>query len=145
MVAKTTGVTLGISSTLPATYDATGYGVLTYSAIGEVTDIGELSKAFNVITHQAIALGYPTKLKGNYDIGNITVTVGRIVADAGQIAVQSALNSDASVAFKVTLPSGNTGEFTGKVIKAGTAAIANESVEGTVIEIAVDPQSLLEA
>ncbi len=36
------GTTIGISASLPATYDSTGFAALSYTTIGEVTDIGSL-------------------------------------------------------------------------------------------------------
>jgi len=139
------GTTIGISATLPATYDAAGYGALTFTNIAEVLDIGELAKAYNVVTHQTVGRDYPEKLKGTYDIANVTLTLGKVKTDAGQVALQTALTSANSVAFVITLPSGNSGSFTGKVIKAGQGAVAVDGVETTVVEVTVDPNTLFEA
>jgi len=137
--------TLGTSATLPATYNAAGYGALTFTNIAEVVDIGELAKAYNIVTHQAVGRAYPQKIKGTFDIANVTVTLGKIATDAGQVALQAALSSPNSYAFVITLPSGNSGSFTGKVVKAGQGAIAVDGVETTVVEIAIDPETLFEA
>ena len=139
------GTTLGSSAVLPATYDATGYNALTFTTIANVLDIGELGKAYNIVAHQVVANRYPEKLKGNYDIANVTLTLGRVIGDAGQVIIQAGLAADTSYSFKITLPSGNTGQFTAKVIKAGTGSIAADGVETTVVELAIDPQSLVEA
>lgn len=138
------GATLGTSATLPATIDAAGYDALTFTAIGNVIDIGEVGKAYNIVAHQQVGLSYPEKLKGIYDIGNITITLGRVIADAGQVLLQAALLASASYSFKITLPSTNTIEITAKVIKAGEGPIAADGVETTIVELAVDPESLLE-
>lgn len=143
-VSVTTGATMGLSATLPATFTKVGYDALTFIDIGEVIDVGELAKAFNVINHQTVGRAYPQKLKDTYDIANITLTLGRAFDDAGQVALATALAASASYAFNITLPSGDIGEFTGKVIKAGLGAVASGSVATTTVEIAVDPESLFE-
>jgi len=139
------GTTIGTSAALPATFNAAGYAALTFTNIGEVLDIGELAKTYNLITHQAVGRNYPEKIKGTFDIPNVTLTIGKIAADGGQVALQAALAAAASYAFVITLPSGNSGSFTGKVVKAGQGAIAVDGVETTVVDIAIDPQSLFEA
>jgi len=145
MTALVNTTTISTSAVLPATYDATGYNALTFTAIANVLDIGELAKAYNIVAHQTIDNRYPEKLKGNYDIANVTLTLGRVIGDAGQVLLQAALAADTSYSFKIALPSGNAGQFTAKVIKAGTGAIAADGVETTVAELAIDPQTLVEA
>jgi len=144
-VSSMNGATIGISATLPATYNAAGYAALTFTNIGEVLDIGELAKTYNLITHQTVGRNYPEKIKGTFDIPNVTLTIGKIAADGGQVALQTALAASSSYAFVITLPSGSSGSFTGKVVKAGQGAIAVDGVETTVVDIAIDPQSLFEA
>lgn len=143
-VTTTTGTTIGASATLPATIDSLGYSALTFVDIGEVIDIGELAKAYNIVAHQSAGRGYPQKLKDVYDIGNISLTVGRVSANLGQVELQAALGSSASYAFEIALPSGDFGFFTAKVIKAGIGAVASGNVETTVVELAIDPESLFE-
>jgi len=144
-VSVSKGATLGVSSTLPASFDATGYNALTFTAIGEIVDAGEIAKVFNVVSHQSIGRDYPQKFKGTYDIGNFSVTVGTIAADAGQVLLQSGLTATTSYSFKITMASGDVAEFTGKILKAGKGALSADGIETTVIDIAVDPESLFEA
>lgn len=140
-----TGTTVGISATLPATFDSGGYAVPVITLIGEIVDVGEVAKAWATIAHQSITRTFPQKMKDTYDIGNVTFTVGKIDADAGQVLLQTALNSSASFTFKVTLPSNGTVFFTGKVVKAGQGALAVGAVMTTTVDIAIDPESLYEA
>jgi len=147
-VSAATGTTIGMSSTLPTTYDAdgvTGYPSLTFTDIGEAIDIGELAKAYNVINHQTVGRDYPQKIKDTYDIANISVTLGRVSSDTGQALLQTALASSASYSFEVVMPSGDTANFTANVIKAGLGSLASGSIETTILEIAIDPETLFEA
>jgi len=139
------GTTVGISATLPATYDGTGYGVPVFTTLGQVLDVGEIAKAYSVIAQQHVGLDYPEKLKGTYDIANVTLNLSSDSADAGQVIALAALASANSYSFKFTLPSGDLAYITAKVVKFGQGAIATNGVESKVLEIAVDPQSLYEA
>jgi len=107
-----------------------------------VLDVGELGKAFNMISHQPLDRDYATKIKGTYDIADVNLTVGRITSDGGQVLIAAALAAAASYSFKLTLPSGDTGEFTGKVTKAAIGSVSPDGVETTTINIAVDAESL---
>lgn len=139
------GATIGVSATLPATFDADGYATPVITDIGEVIDIGELAKAWSLATHQSVSRRYPQKLKDVYDIGDVSLTIGRVFANAGQVLLQAAEASDASYTFEIVLPSGDVAYFTGKVTKIGIGGIATGGVSQTVVTIAVDPESLYEA
>lgn len=147
-VVAATGTTVGLSSTLPTTYDdnvTTGYASLTFTDIGEIIDVGEIAKAFAVINHQTVGRAYPEKIKDTYDIANISLTLGRVSTNAGQVLLQTALAASASYSFEVVLPSGDTAAFTGKIIKAGVGSLSSGTVETSMIEIAIDPETLFEA
>jgi len=139
------GTTLDVSAALPASFNAAGYNALTFVTVGNIIDMGEIGKAYNAIAHQVVGKRYPEKLKGNYDIGNLTITLGKVIADAGQVIIAAGLAADTSYSFKITLPSGNTGQITGKVLKAARGGIAADGVETLVVDIAIDPESLVEA
>lgn len=144
-VKTVTGTLVGMSAVLPTTYDGdatTGYTPLTFTDIGEVVDVGEIAKAFATISHQTIGRKYPQKLKDTYDIANISLNLGRVKADAGQVILAAALESDNSYAFEVSLGSGNFEYFTAKVIKSGVGSIASGNVESGVVELAIDPETL---
>ena len=41
-----------ISASLPATYDSAGFTALTYTEIGEISDIGTVGKEYTLVTHK---------------------------------------------------------------------------------------------
>lgn len=139
------GTTLGTSATLPATYDAGGYGALTFTGIGEVIDFGELGKVYTVVASQVVGRDYPEKKKGTYDIPDVTLTVASQTADAGQVLVKAALDAVASYSFQLALPSGDTASFTGKVTKMAVNGQATNGIDSRAITIAIDPETLFEA
>lgn len=145
LVKPTNGTTLGASSGLPATYDSTGYSALTFTAVGEILDIGEIAKVYSVLSHQSVGRAYPLKIKDVYDIGDVSITMARVAADTGQDLLQTAISAAASYAFKVTLPSTATANFTAKVTKIGLGSISPSGIETLVLSLAVDAESLFES
>tara|TARA_R110000803_G_scaffold198262_1_gene261957 strand:+ start:1019 stop:1462 length:444 start_codon:yes stop_codon:yes gene_type:complete len=139
-----TGTTVGISATLPATFDDAGYGVPVMTLVGEIIDVGELSKVWAMIAHQTVTRAFPQKLKDTYDVPDVSITIGKVTANGGQVLLQTALADSASYTFAVTLPSADIGYFTGKVTKAGIGSVASGAVSTTVVSIAIDPESLFE-
>ncbi len=143
-VTVNTGTTVGISTTLPATLNSIGYAALTFVDIGEVVDIGEIALAWSLLTHQTVGRDSPNKLKDTKDIGNIPLTLGKVTSNAGQAALKAALSSSTSVAFKITIPSGDVVNFTGLVIKAGMGSLAAGAISTTMVEIAVNVDAFVE-
>ena len=121
MAAQTSaGTTIGVSATLPATETTTDYGTLTFINIGEVESIGEFGTEYNEVTFTALDNRRVRKFKGSYNPGTVALTVALDGADSGQQALDTALDSDADVAFEVTLQDGTLRYFSGKVMSYTT-------------------------
>lgn len=139
------GSTFAIATALPGTYDATGFNALTWQLVGEVTDIGEFGKEYNLVSHNPIAGRQVKKFKGSYNNGSIALQMARDQAIANnQDKLKTALASDASFAFRVVLQDGTKLYFTGKVMsyKNGvggvdqmTAATAAIEIDGDIVEV----------
>lgn len=100
------GTTIGLSAAAPATWDAAGYGALTYTTIGEVDDLGEIpDRIYELVTLQPIASRALKKAKGGYQLGSQTVTFAIDPADAGQTLLNTAVNSDNAYSIKIAHPS----------------------------------------
>lgn len=99
------GTTIGISAAAPATFNEAGYIALTYTPIGEVTDLGEIpSRTYELVTHQPIATRGTEKGKGGYNEGSQTITFALSAEDAGQILLEAAAASDNRYSFKISHP-----------------------------------------
>ena len=139
-VSAITGTTLGMSATLPTTYDSdggTGYPSLTFTDIGEIIDGGGFEKVYATLSHQTVGRDYPETIKDTYTVSNGTFTLGRVSTDAGQALLQTALASKASY--------GDTQSITGKIIKASPGPVASGNIETTMVEVAPDANTLFEA
>jgi hypothetical protein len=118
MTARTTtqtmlGATLSISASLPATYDATGYGAtaMTYTEIGQVENFGNHGENAQVSNFVPVKTGVVFKHKGSRDYGKMSVMFGDVPADAGQVICETASGSQAHYSLKIVYPLGD-GEAT---------------------------------
>ena len=106
------GLILSVSAGVPATYDASGFGALTYSAVGEVTTApGSGGKTFEDVSYTVLADRATKHLKGTSDQAEQTLEVIDDRSDAGQILLKAALESDDQYAFKVLYNNGEIDYF----------------------------------
>lgn len=119
-IITTLGTTLGIAVGEPATFDAAGYEAvgMTYTAVGEVGDLGEFGGTREVVEFTPIDTGVVAKRPGSINYGEMSLQIGRDATDAGQIALQAALdgaNEGDIHSFRVTDRNGDKLYFTGIV------------------------------
>ncbi|MDD2742326.1 MAG: hypothetical protein PHV02_08635 [Rhodocyclaceae bacterium] len=105
------GTTIGIVLAAPATFDAAGYAALTFIEIGEVTDIPDFGREFELITHKPLSSRGTVKKKGGFNEGSIDLKLGLNTDDAGQILLKAAALSDADYSFKIDCPTGDVYYF----------------------------------
>lgn len=99
------GTSLGLSAQEPASYNKAGYEALTFTEIGEISDLGEIpSRIYEVVNWQPIRDRGMRKAKGGYQIGSQTLTVGIDPDDAGQALVDTATLSDESYSVAIIHP-----------------------------------------
>lgn len=98
------GATFAISATLPATYDAAGYGATTivYTAVGEVETFGACGVTAAVTEFTPVDTSTVAKVKGSKNYGNMPITLGEIPVNAGQVIVEAASESNAHYSVKIT-------------------------------------------
>jgi len=117
------GTTIGVTSTAPGTYDddsTTGFPASSFTLIGEVTDLGEFGREYSAVTHNPLGDRRTVKRKGSYNDGTVAMTVARVPGDAGQAELQTALDSDDSYYFEVTLQDGTSLYFAAQVMSYTT-------------------------
>jgi hypothetical protein len=116
------GTNLAIVSGEPATYDAPGFGALSFVDVGEVENIPEYGGVSQEITFTALKDLIVKKLKGSFDPGSIAITLGRDVADAGQVVVSAAAapTNNTQHSISVTFSDGSIHYFTALVMSYTT-------------------------
>lgn len=127
------GATLAISATLPATYDAAGYGATTmvYTAIGQVEDFGSHGAKKTITQFVDVATATTQKVAGAKDYGKKTVMLGNIPSDVGQVIIDAAVESTAHYSLKVTYPVG-AGESTAETHYLDVLVAGREWQDGNV-------------
>ncbi len=115
-VATTAGTTIAVSASAPATYDSSGYGALSFTTVGEVTNLGSFGREYALVTHNPIGTRATQKYKGSYNEGQIAMEVGLDTDDAGQDLLYTAATSDSNYSFKVTAQNGDVYYFIAKVM-----------------------------
>ena len=126
-----------------ATYDAAGFSAKTYTTIGEITQVGEFGKNFNLIKHNPVGTRYTKKLKGSYDNGSLQFDYAYDKSDAGQTLLTTASNSDASYAFKITLQDGTIIYFTAKTMSNTTKIATVDTIVSGTAKIELDSDIVL--
>ena len=127
--------TIGVSASLPATFDDTGYSALTFTTVGQVTDWTPGGQVYNVVTSNPIAQRSTDKYKGTFNNGADSITVNRDDDDAGQVIILAALAGDSDYSFAVTYQDGTIDYFTGKVVSFDTVAGGADSIVQRTISL----------
>lgn len=139
-VMTSAGSTLSIATGSPTTYDAAGFTALTYVVVGEITDLGELGKEFNVVNHSPVGSRAIKKFKGSYNNGSMAIQMARDTSNLGQVAMAAALESDADYSFTITLQDLTKVHFVGKLVSFKLAIGSVDQITGSncTIEISGD-------
>ncbi len=131
------GTTLAVSSSLPATYDDTGFQALTYTTVGEVTGLPDHGAEYTLVTHNPIASRVTQKRKGSVNYGSMSLPMALDDFDGGQTILQThadGANVDSSASFKITYNGGGVEYFTAQVMSFQRAVSDVDSmISGTVM------------
>lgn len=122
------GSTLAISAAAPASEDAAGYNALTWTNIGEITELGELGATSNLITHNPVADKITRKMKGARNYGAMNLSMARDTSDAGQNLLRTAAAADGLYSFRLTLQNGAKMFFRALAMSASTSVGSSDSV-----------------
>jgi len=131
------GTTIGIGPA-PSTYDAAGFGAVSFDTIGEVTDAGEYGKIYNLVTHNPLASRKTEKYKGSYNNGSITLQLAIDEADVGQLAANAAVLTDLSYSIKVVKQDGSIDYFTAQVMSFTDNVGSVDNIEAGSIQLEID-------
>ena len=140
------GTKLFISASAPATYNKTGFEALTFTEIGEVSEMGEFGRQYNLVTFNTLGDRRTVKRKGSYNDGTIACQMARVPDDAGQTILTTAVNSDNSYSIKIKLQDGTVFYTSAQVMSYTTnignvdqitSATVNLEIDNDILEVAV--------
>jgi len=139
------GSTLAISAALPTTVTETDYAALSYTEIGEITDLGSTGRTYNIVRHNPVKTRGTVKLKGSFDDGTKTVQAAYAPGNAGQALLATALDDDAFYSFKETLQDGTIKYFQAMVASAPVNVGTVDQVTGTTFAVEIKSGSIITA
>ena len=132
------GTKLFISASAPATYNKTGFEALTFTEIGEVSEMGEFGRQYNLVTFNTLGDRRTVKRKGSYNDGTIACQMARVPDDAGQTILTTAVNSDNSYSIKIQLQDG-TVFYTSAQVMSYTTNIGNvDQITSATVNLEID-------
>lgn len=142
-VQTSTGLILAVSAGEPATVDASGFGALTYTTVGEVTDVPEYGPTTDVVNHQPLATGITEKYKGFTDYGSTSVGLGYDSSDAGQTILKTASTPGSGTfntnhSFRATYSDGSIDYFFGQVFSYTKAPGGANSIVASTANIEIN-------
>ena len=134
---------LSVSADTPETFDADGYAALTFTDVGEASEIPEFGAAYSAVTFTPLKTGIVNKFHGELNYGSITITLGYDSTDAGQIILLAALASKDEISFRETRSNGTIRYIMGKVMSfprgqsVGSVNMASCNIEFTRADVEV--------
>lgn len=139
MTGKTiAGSALYISAGLPATEDEAGYAALTFTKIGEITNLGSRGRTYTITSHLPIDSRRAEKYKGSYDEGDPDYALAIDKDDAGQILANTANKSDDNYSFKEENQNGAVDYFQAKVTSFNRAGGGSDDIDAGTITVAIN-------
>lgn len=136
-VRTSAGTTLKVSANAPATFNTAGYSALTFTAVGEITDLGEFGREFALVTHNPVGTRGTQKFKGSFNEGTMNLTLGLDTDDAGQVLMKAASLADSAYSFEVTTQNGDTYYFQAMVMsfKVGIGSVDSITTATCTLEL----------
>lgn len=125
------GASVEVSATAPGTYDTTGYAALTWTEVGEVTEIPEHGPEYSEVTHSPLKTGIVNKYHGELNYGSVSLPMAFDSADAGQTILRGAITSKDEISFKLTYSDGSIEYTSGKVFSFRRGASVGSVVPAT--------------
>lgn len=122
------GSELYVSTSAPATEDQSGYEALTWIEVLGVASIGEIGASHSMLNHTDLKTGNVQKAHGDKNNGDPAIQYRVIEADAGQLALKSALDSLSELSFKFVRASGLSQYSQGLVSGAPTNEASSANV-----------------
>lgn len=136
-----TGTLFSISIGEPATQNEAGYAALTFTEVGEVTNIPEFGANAQVVTHEPLATGVTEKNKGFINYGSMSIEAAYDETDAGQILAETGVvgaNKNANFAMKLEYQDGSIRYWQGKIFSYTENPGAANSMVSTTFQTEIN-------
>lgn len=130
------GAVLSLSATRPDTFDAAGYQStdLVWTAVGEVENYGNHGVTATITEFTNVADSIVQKLKGSKNYGTMSMMLGYVPGDAGQVILEAASESTNRYSAKIVYPLGD-GEATAETHYLDVLVAKKENQDGAVNDV----------
>jgi hypothetical protein len=131
--ATVAGSKLYVSTAAPTTYDATGYGALSWTEVGSITNVGSvLGRTYSTSTLSTVSDAQEREKKGSFKLPNAQFECAWIENDAGQVIINAASKDNSIPSFKLVKQDGTTKRyFTAQVLEfVENNGQSNDAVKG---------------
>lgn len=141
------GATLAISASIPATHDAAGYAAspMVYTLIGNVEDFGSHGVVSAVMKFTPVATAIVAKRKGSKDYGQMTLKIGRVPSDAGQVILRAASESPNPYSVKLVYPSGEIHYISALIGSMVNDDGSVDNIQRVTVQLELDQQPVIVA
>ena len=139
---------ISIGDAQPGTYDKAGFEAVTWTPIGEVVDIPEFGRLYNLVTHLPLGDRRTVKRKGSFNDGAFTIQYGvadRATPDAGQTAIEGFIDSDANQAIRIVLQDTTHIYFTAQVMSNPITISTIDTIVMKSVQLEITDDILFEA
>ena len=138
-VNTTAGAKIYISSDLPDTLNEAGFGdIVEWTKISRVTNFDTIAQTFTRVPFNDVEMRETYTLKGTKEPVEVTVELGRVKDDAGQVAVLEAFDSDNDFSFYIETQDATKWYFIGKVMDTSLTLGDVNTVIGRTMVIAIN-------
>jgi hypothetical protein len=130
------GATIAMSATRPETFDAAGYQStdFVWTTIGEVETYGNHGATAQIIEFTNVADSIVQKLKGSKNYGTMSMMLGYVPGDTGQVILEAASESTNRYSVRITYPLGD-GEVTPEYHYLDVLVGKKENQDGAVNDV----------
>jgi hypothetical protein len=142
VVQSLAGAIISISAGLPTSYDAAGYAEtdIVWTPIGQVENLGNHGGSKTITPFTPIDTAVVTKVGGSKDYGTMSLVLGNVAGDAGQILLKTAFEAT-NTHYSVKIVYADTGAVTPETHYLDVIVSRNENQDGAandVRKLAVD-------
>lgn len=115
-----------------------------YVEIGDISNLGDLSRQFAQITVESIGSGYSYMLKGTENFPNIELTLNRNDSDVGQIALKAASEAARGTLynFKILETDGGVATWKGEAFGYGTSYGGVNALRTVKTSVSIRPSTV---
>lgn len=131
------GTVLSVCASAPATYNQAGYEALTWTEAGEVDNLGEFGRVYELLTRKPLASRGTVKRKGSYDEGNLPLQLSYDKNDAGQTILLAGSLSDNPYYFRIVTPDSTDFYFEAMVMSFRWSAPTSSSFFNCMVQLEI--------